>query len=85
MPTLRPAACRWHDSIMRRIYGTWEPSPVVRTETLKRLTRERQSRKTLGRGGMLRNSDDGTERCSSEGGMLSGPNHSINWETGRNW
>ena len=68
---------------MRRLFGTWEPSPAVRTEDLKRLIRKRQSRNTPGRGGTLRSSEEGVERRRSEGSVLSGPILAVNRETGR--
>lgn len=69
---------------MRRLYGTWEPSPLMLTEILKRQIRKRPSRNVAGRGGMFRSSDEYTERCWSEGNMLSRSDYTINRRTGRN-
>jgi hypothetical protein len=45
--TMRPPALKWHDSVTRRLCGTWEPSAPMLTE-----------REAVRRGGSARSSEE---------------------------
>lgn len=69
---VRPPASRWHDSVARRLSGTWEPSAPMQTERPKQKTCEGLSRKAARRDGTVRSSDEvpdkGMERRGREDG-----------------
>jgi len=59
---LRPPALRWHESVKRRLSGTWEPSAPMLTERLKQKTCEGWSREAARRGGMARSSEEVSDK-----------------------
>ena len=60
--TLRPPALRWHESVTRRLSGTWEPSAPMPTKRLKQKTCESRSREAVRRGGMARSSEEVSDK-----------------------
>ena len=70
--TMRPPALKWHDSVTRRLCGTWEPSVPMLTERLEQWTCKGLSREAVRRGGSARSSeevpDKGMERRGCDHG-----------------
>jgi len=58
----RSPALRWHESLMRQLSGTWEPSGSMLTEQTKRQPREVKSREATQRGGMTRSSNEAPDK-----------------------
>lgn len=69
---VRPPALRWHDSVTRRLSGTWEPSIPMLTEQLKQTPCESLSRNTVRRGGMTRSSKDVLDKRIERRGCVNG-------------
>jgi len=59
---LWPPALRWHESVRRRLSGTWEPSAPMATERLKQKPCKSWSRKAAQRGGMARSSEEVSDK-----------------------
>ena len=69
--TLRPPASRWHDSVTRRLCGTWEPSASMPTERRKQRPCKRLSREAVRRGGTVRSSVEGLDKGLGAKGLCS--------------
>ena len=69
---VRPPALRWHDSVTRRLSGTWEPSAPMLTERLKQMPCESLSRDAVRRGGMIRSSDEIPDKGIERRGHVNG-------------
>jgi len=82
--TLRPPASRWHEPIMRRLCGTWEPSAPMPTERLKQKPCESLSREAARRGGTVRSSVEGPDKGHGAKGLCSGGWFARSTGNGRN-
>jgi hypothetical protein len=76
----RPPALRWHDSVARRLCGTWEPSSPMKTERLQQKTCKSQSRDAALRGGRARSSKELSDKEREPRGCVNGD--WVEWSTG---
>jgi transposase len=82
--TLRPPASRWHEPVMRRLCGTWEPSAPMPTEWFKQWPCKNRSREAVRRDGTVRSSVDGPDKGFGAKELCSGGWFARSTGNGRN-
>jgi hypothetical protein len=77
-------ALRWHESVMQRLSGTWEPSVPILTERFKQKPCKNHSREAAQRGGITRSSEEVPEKRMERRGRNYGGGFNESTGNGRN-